>query len=126
VSAQGNRCKARRFLELDHVEPVARGGQATIDNMRMRCRAHNQFEAERIFGVGFMERKRQESRLALGGGHARAAKEQSQDLLAALRGLGCRANEARRAVLLSEPLQGATLEERMRNALRFLGRGVQI
>jgi 5-methylcytosine-specific restriction endonuclease McrA len=126
VGAKGNRCKARKLLELDHVDPVARGGQATIDNMRMRCRAHNQFEAERIFGVGFMERKRQESRLALGGAHVRAAKEQSQDVFAGLRALGCRADEARRAVLLSESLRGATLEERMRDALRFLGRGVQV
>ncbi len=126
VSAKGIRCKARRFLELDHVEPVARGGQPTIDNMRMRCRAHNQFEAERIFGVGFMERKRQESRLAVGGERARAAKEQSRDVLAGLRGLGCRANEARRAVEHSETLQDSTLEERMRDALKFLSRGIQV
>src|SRR6267378_4309079 len=36
------------------IEPLARGGESTIDNMRMRCRAHNQYEAERVFGSGFM------------------------------------------------------------------------
>lgn len=52
VSANGTRCKARRFLEFDHVDPVARGGQTTVDTMRLRCRAHNQYEAERASGPG--------------------------------------------------------------------------
>jgi hypothetical protein len=42
VSASGTRCKARRFLEFDHMDPVARGGEATVERMRLRCRAHNQ------------------------------------------------------------------------------------
>ena len=123
VSANGTRCKARRLLEFDHIDPVARGGQASVDRMRLRCRAHNQYEAERAFGVGFMERKRQESRLAVRKARTPAAEQQSEDVLAGLRGLGCRVTEARRAVDLSETSQDATLEERMRAALRFLGRG---
>jgi len=63
VSASGHRCGARRFLEYDHIEPVARGGIATVSNIRLRCRAHNQLEAERILGVGFMAGKREEVRL---------------------------------------------------------------
>lgn len=62
VGTGGKRCEARRLLEFDHVEPVARGGRATIDGMRLRCRAHNQLEAERAFGVDFMRRKREEAR----------------------------------------------------------------
>jgi len=58
VSDSGHRCDSRRYLEFDHVEPFARGGHATIDGMRLRCRAHNQYEAEQIFGAGFMARKR--------------------------------------------------------------------
>jgi hypothetical protein len=121
VSAAGHRCNTRRFLEFDHVDPVARGGQATVDGMRLRCRAHNQYEAERTFGAGFMSRKRYEAQLAAAqaGGRA-AAKEQFQDVLAGLRSLGCRANEARRAAEFSETLPGATLKERMRAALKFL------
>ena len=64
VSVSGTRCKARRFLEFDHIDPVARGGRATVEGMRLRCRAHNQHEAERMFGAVFMDRKRQEARLA--------------------------------------------------------------
>jgi hypothetical protein len=62
VSANGTRCKARQFLEFDHIEPVARGGRATVAEMRLRCRAHNQYEAERVFGAGFMSAKRDEAR----------------------------------------------------------------
>jgi 5-methylcytosine-specific restriction endonuclease McrA len=59
VSEAGHRCEARRGLEYDHIEPFARGGEATVAGMRLRCRAHNQYEAERTFGAGFMDEKRQ-------------------------------------------------------------------
>lgn len=58
VSASGHRCESRRLLELDHIVPVACAGESTVDNLRVRCRAHNQFEAERTFGVQFMKEKR--------------------------------------------------------------------
>ncbi len=64
VSITGGRCRSRQFLEFDHVEPVARGGKATVCNIRLRCRAHNQYEAERAFGRDFMRQKRQETRVA--------------------------------------------------------------
>jgi 5-methylcytosine-specific restriction endonuclease McrA len=60
VSDNGHRCTSRKFLEFDHAEPATRGGEATMENLRLRCRAHNQYEAERVFGAGFMERKRGE------------------------------------------------------------------
>jgi hypothetical protein len=61
VSDSGKRCEERRFLEYDHEIPVARGGEATVENIRLRCRAHNQYAAERAFGAGFMDDKRRES-----------------------------------------------------------------
>jgi 5-methylcytosine-specific restriction endonuclease McrA len=64
VGSNGHRCGSKRFLEFDHVDPFARGGKATVEGMRLRCRAHNQFEAGRAFGVEFMNRKRREARLA--------------------------------------------------------------
>jgi 5-methylcytosine-specific restriction endonuclease McrA len=66
VSEDGRRCSARGSLEYDHIEPVARGGGSTVENLRLRCRAHNQFEAERMFGTGFMENKREQARQASG------------------------------------------------------------
>lgn len=62
VSDGGRRCTSRRFLEFDHVDEVARGGRATVQGMRLRCRAHNQFGAECRFGAEFMSRKRDEAR----------------------------------------------------------------
>jgi actin-related protein len=49
-------------LEFDHVDP--RNREDTAQGLRLRCRTHNQHEAERIFGTEFMERKREEARLA--------------------------------------------------------------
>src|SRR5262249_353013 len=62
VSESGHRCETRHFLEFDHVVPVSRGGQATVENLRLRCRAHNQLAAERDFGSEFMNQKRAEAR----------------------------------------------------------------
>ena len=67
VSESGQRCPARKFLEFDHIDEVARGGVATVDRMRLRCRAHNQYEAERTFGVAFMQQKREEAQRAAAG-----------------------------------------------------------
>jgi hypothetical protein len=120
VGETGHRCCSRRFLEFDHVDPVARGGRASVERIRLRCRAHNQYEAERAFGAGFMKAKRDEARRANDARRA-AAEQQAQDVIAGLRGLGFRAEEARRAVESSGTLDDATLQERMRAALRFLG-----
>ena len=62
VGESGYRCRERRFLEFDHIDEFARGGQATVERMRLRCRAHNQYTAERTFGVEFMRRKREGAR----------------------------------------------------------------
>ncbi len=58
TSPTGHKCAAARGLEFDHALPVAKGGESTPENLRLRCRAHNQFEAERQFGREFMESKR--------------------------------------------------------------------
>jgi hypothetical protein len=38
------RCPGRSFLELHHIIPFARGGPTTVDNVQLRCRAHNVYE----------------------------------------------------------------------------------
>ena len=58
VSESGHRCEARKFVQLDHVQEIARGGESTVDNLRLRCSAHNQLAAERTFGSEFMRHKR--------------------------------------------------------------------
>ena len=116
VGANGTRCDARRFLEFDHVEPVARGGEATVQNLRLRCRTHNQYEAERAFGAGFMEHKRRQHSAC-----ASRTQDLTRDVLAGLRNLGCRPGDARRAADYAATLPLTSLEERMRAALQFIG-----
>ena len=62
VSETGRRCEARSRLEFDHVQLFADGGQATVENLRLRFRAHNQYEAECRLGVGFMQGKREKAK----------------------------------------------------------------
>jgi 5-methylcytosine-specific restriction endonuclease McrA len=151
VSDDGKRCDSRDFIELDHLDPVARGGRATIESMRLLCRAHNQYEAERTFGVTFMEEKRRKAgsrakacvapeaqagaKSAAKAGAPVPAKtpDPERDVTPWLRRLGFRADEARRAAAHCESLPEASLEERVRAALSFLrpgrpssGRGVNL
>jgi hypothetical protein len=50
VAPDGHRCTERAFLELHHTRPYALGGLATVENISLRCRRHNQYEAELVFG----------------------------------------------------------------------------
>jgi hypothetical protein len=51
VAPNGTRCPERTFLEFHHRQPYAQGGLASVDNISLRCRRHNQYEAELIFGA---------------------------------------------------------------------------
>ena len=48
--ATKRRCTATRHLELDHAKPFALDGETTTENLRLMCRAHNQFLARQTFG----------------------------------------------------------------------------
>jgi 5-methylcytosine-specific restriction endonuclease McrA len=50
VSKSGHRCIERTFLELHHRHPYALGGPSAVDNLALRCRRHNAYEAELTFG----------------------------------------------------------------------------
>jgi hypothetical protein len=50
VGKNGQRCTERTFLEFHHIVPHALGGLPTVDNISLRCRRHNQYEAEVVFG----------------------------------------------------------------------------
>ena len=40
------RCTETSFLEFHHVVPYADGGETTASNLELRCRTHNQYEAD--------------------------------------------------------------------------------
>jgi len=50
VGAHG-RCRETGMLEFHHLIPFARGGPATVENIALRCRAHNSHESEHQFGA---------------------------------------------------------------------------
>lgn len=49
LAADGRRCQARDFVEFHHLRPWATGGPATAENIALRCRSHNQYEAKVYF-----------------------------------------------------------------------------
>jgi hypothetical protein len=114
VAANGHRCKASAFLELDHVEPRALGGSNQAHNLRVRCRAHNQLWAEQCFGRERVDRNRHFCRKK-----RRAEKSHTLDKVhAALRSLGFRDSEARNAVATVVKLHDANEPLLLDQALR--------
>jgi 5-methylcytosine-specific restriction endonuclease McrA len=50
VDAQGRRCTARNRLEFHHRHPFGHGGDHSVDNVSLACRAHNNHLAEIDYG----------------------------------------------------------------------------
>jgi hypothetical protein len=56
VGLDGERCNAKSWLELDHEEPLAKGGSSAAHNVRVLCQAHNRLAAELEFGRDTIQR----------------------------------------------------------------------
>jgi 5-methylcytosine-specific restriction endonuclease McrA len=61
-SDSGERCRETAHLELHHLVPFARGGEHRLDNLTLRCRAHNALAAEQDFGRHFVSLARDSNR----------------------------------------------------------------
>ena len=61
---QGNRCPETGGLEFDHMDGFAVTGKHDVDRIRLLCRPHNQYEAERRYGRAFMDWVRGEGKAA--------------------------------------------------------------
>jgi hypothetical protein len=144
VSEDGHRCGSTQRVEFHHVDPAACGGEATVEDIELRCRAHNQYEAEVDFGVGFMEAKRAAAQQARAAARERAAAEKraaaeardwakaeaseraaierdpKRSVIPWLRQLGCGPSDAREAAKLCEHMPDAPMEEKIKAALRHL------
>jgi len=132
IGTGGKRCDTRELIEFDHVDSVGRGGRATVAGVRLLCRAHNQYTAERTYGGDFMRGKREQARQRAAEAKAtREAREQAKAAVAAakaraeeiipwLRELGYNMQRARRGVELTAHIPDAPIEERMKVALRGL------
>jgi 5-methylcytosine-specific restriction endonuclease McrA len=143
VSESGRRCEVRGEVEFDHKTEVARGGEATVDGLQLRCRGHNQFTAERTFGAGFMQAKREAAKAAAArrkaereAARAAAAQRRAErekraeesrlrphelEVIPYLRRLGCREDESRIAARCCRDMADASLEARVKRALSWFG-----
>lgn len=52
TAPDGRRCSETGRIEYHHVVPYAAGGKTTLENIALRCSAHNRYEAEQYFGEG--------------------------------------------------------------------------
>jgi hypothetical protein len=51
VNGTGEKCGSKYALQIDHVVPVALGGNDDVENLQLLCRAHNSRRAIKTFGV---------------------------------------------------------------------------
>jgi hypothetical protein len=58
VDEHGRRCKERDRLEFHHWHPFGHGGDHSMSNIRLMCRAHNAYLAECDYGTEVMARRR--------------------------------------------------------------------
>jgi hypothetical protein len=58
VDAHRHRCKGTGMLEFDHLDGFARTRSHDPERIVIRCRAHDQHEAEKMYGREFIERAR--------------------------------------------------------------------
>ncbi len=56
ASNLGESCGQTRMLELEHIIPVCRGGEGSLENITLRCRFHNQQEGRRLIGSKYFSK----------------------------------------------------------------------
>ncbi len=57
VDSHGRRCRETGGLELHHIKAFAEGGEATVENIALRCWAHNHYDAEQRYGAAYIRRR---------------------------------------------------------------------
>jgi hypothetical protein len=78
VSPDGRRCESRD-VEFHHLTPFARGGQHTVEEITLRCRAHNAFQAELDYGQEHIKRRIRQQRAR--SRHRRADRDRARPMV---------------------------------------------
>jgi hypothetical protein len=52
------RCPERSDLQFHHLDPYGKRGPTRVENLQLRCGAHNRYEAELVFGAKAVRRTR--------------------------------------------------------------------
>ena len=55
TAADGTRCRCRKGLQVDHIQPYSAGGTHNPSNLRLLCGAHNRRAAEKALGRSVMQ-----------------------------------------------------------------------
>jgi hypothetical protein len=55
IGTDGKRCNSYWNLEIDHIVPFAKGGDNSLDNLRLLCAEHNRLAAEKEYGKDHMD-----------------------------------------------------------------------
>jgi len=58
VDERGRRCRATSRIEYHHEIPYGKGGRHDVKNIALRCRGHNQYQADLDFGRELMRSER--------------------------------------------------------------------
>ena len=123
VDTEGNRCPARGYLELDHIHAKALGGGEEAANLRVRCRLHNHWYAEQIFGREYVEERiHLRHRTCVRPSAPPAAPSSFEAVSRGLRSLGFREPEVRAAMTRLQTMfdPAVPTETLLREALRLL------
>jgi len=68
VANGSRRCNERAFIQFHHLDPYGVGGEPVMENIELRCRSHNRYEAELFYGRELvLERVRQRRQKAATG-----------------------------------------------------------
>jgi hypothetical protein len=62
IDGEGRRCRSTRFLEFHHTHNWGRGAEHEPGQIELRCRAHNQYQAELDYGAQLMADRRSRAR----------------------------------------------------------------
>ena len=62
LAENGRRCAETSALEFDHANGFARDPSHSVKSIRLRCRAHNQYGADQMYGRAIMEGARSSKR----------------------------------------------------------------
>jgi hypothetical protein len=128
LDSDGRRCSARRFVTYEHLIPFALGGLPTIENLCLRCKAHNLHAARQVFGAETIAAKCAQDKPSKSSKAERSAPEPepgAEDTTAkvhvALRTLGFREAQVRAALAtIRQQGVGFALEPMIRAALETL------
>ena len=133
TSPDGHRCGETRALQIDHITPLAQGGETRADNLRLLCAHHNRHEAAKRLGEERMAARREQHDRALA--EHRKAKEEAlaraltrresdADLHAALKSLGMTREQSEIAVERTAHLALGPIEDRVQAALKARGKAL--